>query len=178
MRTAPMAGHAGSKPVPPLPTAPVRRRFPSRAGAVLMAVLGGLALLGCSFHGGSVDGVSRLSNERPAAAGGGDTSTTSDQSQDPGGEAPRQIELEDVDAVKEANRRSSWSDKLDMTVVTSSAVTLVAAPDTALSADEALDACEAMRRSLVRIDPEVTVSIRRNDVELASSPESGTCSAA
>lgn len=84
------------------------------------------------------------------------------------------IELEDVDAVKDENASSSWADKLNTTVINFGTDVSVSSDADALSADEALEACNALLSSLGMIDSEVTVTVSAGDTELART-ENGLC---
>lgn len=87
------------------------------------------------------------------------------------------IDLEDVDAVTDGNAASSWADKLSATVINFGSEVQVSSAAGALSADEALEACEALLSSLSGIDPEVTVEVAAGETVLARSSD-GSCIAA
>lgn len=84
------------------------------------------------------------------------------------------IELEDIDAVKEANGSASWSEKLSTTVIDGAADVRVSSAEGELTAAEALSACEALLSALGPIDPQVTVEVAAGDTVLADS-SGGTC---
>lgn len=87
------------------------------------------------------------------------------------------IDLEDVDAVTDANASSTWADKLSSTVINFGSEVQVGSEAGALSGDEALEACEALLTALSGIDPEVTVEVAAGDTVLARSSD-GSCVAA
>lgn len=91
--------------------------------------------------------------------------------------AGAEIELEDVDAVKDTNSGSTWADKLSTTVINFGSEVTVSSGEGELSADEALEACDALVSSLSSIDPDVTVEVAAGDTVLARSSD-GSCVAA
>lgn len=101
----------------------------------------------------------------------------SDVDDDAGGESG-DVDLEDIDDIKEANGAASWSSKLRTTTITNDTyVTLAADAAEPVTPEEALAACEAVRVGLVAINPQVTVEIRNGEVAVAASPAGGTCAA-
>ena len=89
------------------------------------------------------------------------------------------IDLEDVDAVRTANGSASWSDKLtSTTILNDTDVTLAADDASALTADEALAACRAVRAALVAINSRVVVTIRSGGTAVAVAPADGECAPA
>lgn len=126
---------------------------------------------GCStVGGGSTQQVSRQSNQRPAP---GSEELPADPSE------VRALHLEDVDAVRDDNPNASWVHDLDGTAIMNGTTVYVASSDPAadISSDEALEACEAVRRSLVRINPAVVVEVRHVDTLMASGSGSRPCTA-
>jgi hypothetical protein len=113
---------------------------------------------------------------------GDDTSTDDTAVDDPtgsdSGSASGDIDLEDVDAVKEAST-STWADKLTSTsILNDTDVTLSAESSDPVTADEALEACTEVRAALVRINPQVTLEIRNGETTVAAAPAGGSCAAA
>ncbi len=97
----------------------------------------------------------------------GDTSSTGD------------IDLEDVDDVKDANSSATWTQKLtSTTILNDTDVTLAADSSDPVTPAEAMEACEAVRTALVTINPGVTVTISNGETPVAASPARGTCAAA
>jgi hypothetical protein len=86
------------------------------------------------------------------------------------------IELEDVADVKDDNASSTWAEKLNTTVINFGREVDVSSDAGALSADEALAACNALLSALVVVDPEVSVAVSAGDVELAYSQDGGCVS--
>ncbi len=86
------------------------------------------------------------------------------------------IELEDVDAVKEAAQGQSWPDKLSGTMIAMGVdVQLSAAADTPLTPEEALIACTAMWTTLSQKNPAVTVQILNDSTVAAATTPEGPC---
>jgi hypothetical protein len=86
------------------------------------------------------------------------------------------LDLEDIDAVKDANEGASWVDKLTTTIISMDVDVQLAADEGAgLTVDEAQAACEAVRSALVALQPQVTVEIRSGDRALAGSEAGGAC---
>lgn len=84
------------------------------------------------------------------------------------------LELEDVDAIEDANEGEAWVDKLTTTVINSGRDVRVATSGDDLTDDEALTVCEVMLEGLAAIEPEVTVVVANGETDVASSAE-GAC---
>lgn len=84
------------------------------------------------------------------------------------------LDLEDVEAIEEANEGAAWVDKLTTTVINSGRDVRVATSGDDLTDDEALAVCEAMLDGLSAIEPEVTIVVANGETDVASSAE-GAC---
>jgi hypothetical protein len=101
-----------------------------------------------------------------AGAAGSDTSGTD-------GSDPGEIELEDVDAVKDANDGATWVDKLSTTVINGSADVQVSSSDEDLDEPEAVAACTTIWQALSEINPDVSVEVANGDNVVARSTGDG-----
>jgi hypothetical protein len=89
------------------------------------------------------------------------------------------LDLEDVDAVRDAATDASWPDKLTSTsIINDTAVELSADPGSGLNAEEAVQACTAVRAALVKKNPDVTITIRSGDTVLARAVKDAPCARA
>ncbi len=115
-----------------------------------------------------------------ALAGGAGSPTTEPSGPGVGDRSgPGDIDLEDVDAVRDEHRDESWSRKLtSTTILNDSDVTLTADASALLTGDEALAACRAVRAALVDVNPEVVVTIVGGSTPLATAPSGGECAPA
>ena len=109
-------------------------------------------------------------------AGSGSGSTGTDEDGD-AGRRPGEIELEDIDAVKESNDGAAWSEKLSTTVVNGLADVQVSSGDDDLTRDEAMAACTALLTALSERNTDVTVSVASGEDVLAEGAD-GTCAEA
>ena len=95
-----------------------------------------------------------------------------------GGSASGDLDLEDVDAVREDATDATWPDKLTSTsIINDTVVELSADAAAGLTADEAVQACTAVRAALVKKNPKVTITIRGGDSVLARAVEDAPCAA-
>jgi hypothetical protein len=101
-----------------------------------------------------------------AGAAGSDTSGTD-------GSEPGEIELEDVDAVKDANQDATWADKLSTTVINGLADVQVSSSDEDLDEVEAVSACTTIWSALSEINPDVSVAVANGDTVVARSTGDG-----
>lgn len=86
------------------------------------------------------------------------------------------LDLEDVDAVKEANSGASWPDKLTGTAISMDTYVQVSADEGAgLTPEEALAACNAVREALVVKNPAVTVEVLSGRRTLAEAGAGQPC---
>ena len=89
------------------------------------------------------------------------------------------LDLKDVDAVKEANASATWPDKLSSTSIVNDTDVELAAEDAALlTQDEALAACTAVRAALVQKNPEVTLTVKSGSTVLVRAPAGSGCAPA
>lgn len=89
------------------------------------------------------------------------------------------IDLEDIDDIKDANSGSTWTQKLNSTTILNDTdVTLAADSADPVTVGEAMEACEAVRVALVPINAGVTVTISNGETPVVASPAGGTCAAA
>lgn len=112
--------------------------------------------------------------ELGASSGSGSTGTDEDGD---AGRRPGEIQLEDIDAVKESNDGAGWSEKLSTTVVNGLADVQVSSGDDDLSQDEAMAACDALVTVLSERNTDVTVSVASGQDVLAKGAD-GTCAEA
>jgi hypothetical protein len=96
-----------------------------------------------------------------------------------GAAASGDLNLEDVDAVRSAAKDTTWPDKLTSTsIINDTAVELSADASSGLTADEAVQACTAVRSALVKKNPKVTITIRSGETVLARAVEDAPCARA
>ena len=94
-------------------------------------------------------------------------------------DATGDIDLEDIDAVEEANASATWPAKITSTsILNDTDVELIASDDALLTADEGLAACVAVRDALVVINPQVTVTVTSGGTRVAAAPAGGACAPA
>ncbi len=106
----------------------------------------------------------------------GADSTGADSESTPARE-PGEIQLEDIDAVKDANGSAAWTDKLSTTVINGLADVQVSSSGDDLTEAEAMAACTALMTGLAPFNAEVTVAVANGDEVLAEGAD-GTCTAA
>jgi hypothetical protein len=113
----------------------------------------------------------RSNSDRSSSGSGSSASGT--------GGAAGNLDLEDVDAVKDANAAAPWPDKLSSTSIVNDTDVELAAEDSAgLTAEEALAACNAVRAALVPKNPGVTLTVKSGSTALVRAPAGMACAPA
>ena len=109
----------------------------------------------------------------------GDSETGSTTPDQPDGPTTGDIDLDDIDAVEEANASATWPDKITSTsIINDTDVTLSADDSALLTADEGLAACVAVREALVVINPQVIITIKSGETTVAAASAGAPCAAA
>jgi hypothetical protein len=95
------------------------------------------------------------------------------------GQATGDIDLEDIDAVKDGNAGAPWADKISSTSIINDTDVTIAADDTEmLTADEAMAACTAVRDALVKINPQVVLTVKSGETVVVAAPAGSACAPA
>lgn len=103
-------------------------------------------------------------------------STTVDDSS--GTKSSTDLDLEHIDQVKEANSGAAWVKLLSSSMIMNDTdVTLAASSTDPIQLADALEACVAVRQSLVQRNPDVTVTISNDETPIVKAPANGECTA-